>query len=96
MYEFLRFYIHCTSNILFCISAHVRETTRTNVLLVLYNSTEQHSVSFRELISFWINQMSQGFNSPCFVCIESAASNKSFDMNDSDTLRLSVHTIHPK
>ncbi len=38
MYEFLRFYIHCKSNVLFCISAHVREAASTNVLLVLYNS----------------------------------------------------------
>ncbi len=37
MYEFLRFYF--TSNVLFCILAHVREAaSSTNVLLVLYNS----------------------------------------------------------
>ncbi len=41
MYEFLRFYIHCTSNVLFCISAHVREAASTNVLLVLYNSVNE-------------------------------------------------------
>ncbi len=38
MYEYLRFYIHCTSNVLFCISAHVRQAASTNVLLVLYHS----------------------------------------------------------
>ncbi len=38
MYEFLNFYIHCTSNVRFCISAHVREAASTNVQLVLYNS----------------------------------------------------------
>ncbi len=49
MYQFLRFYIHCTSNILFCISAHVREAASTNVLLVLYNNALQGFIP-------WMNQ----------------------------------------
>ncbi len=36
--SFYVFYIHCTSNVLFCISAHGHEAASTNVLLVLYNS----------------------------------------------------------
>ncbi len=65
------------------LSAHVRKAASTNVLLVLYNSAEQHGVSFHEWISFWTNQVSQWFNCPCFVCMESAILNESFDMNDS-------------
>ncbi len=85
MYEFLRFYIHCTGYALFCISARVREAASTNVLLVLCNSAEQHCVSFREWISFWMNRVSQWFNGSftCFVSIESVVLNESFDMNDS-------------
>ncbi len=87
MYEFLRFYIHCTSNVLFCISAHVCEAANTNVLLVLYNSSNtvfdsvNESVFERVQLASDSTVHSDGLT--CFVSIESAVLNKSFDMNDS-------------
>ncbi len=55
-------------------SAHVYKCI--NVLLVLYNSAELHGVE-------QIKRASNSFNGPCFVCIESAVLNKSFDMTGS-------------
>ncbi len=87
-YEFLRFYIHCTSNVLFCISAHVREAASTNVVLILYNRTEQQG------FIPWMNQFLNESSEPVIqrsiqmvslvsFLIESAVLNKLFDMNDS-------------
>ncbi len=81
MYEFLNFYIHCTSNALFCISAHVREAASTNVLLVLTRCFIPRMNQFLNESSEPVIQRSIGLT--CFVSIESAVLNESFDMNDS-------------
>ncbi len=68
--------------VMFLFSLHMQCTflyisTYTNVILVLYSSAEQHSVLFCEWISLWTNRVSQWFNDPCFVSIESAVLNES-------------------
>ncbi len=67
MYEFLCFYIHCTG---FSVYQHVHEATSTDVLLlVLYNSAEQHRV--------------HSVNESVFERVIQQFIHESFDMNDS-------------
>ncbi len=87
MYEFVHFYIHCTSNVLFCISAHVREAASTNGLVytTVHSKTVFHSAN--ESVFEWIEWASDSTvhsdGLTCFVSVESAILNESIDVNDS-------------
>ncbi len=86
MYEFLRFYFHCTGNVLFCISAHVREAASTNVLFVyttVHSNTVFHSVneSVFEQIEWASDSTVHSDGLTCFVSFDISVLKESFDLN---------------
>ncbi len=61
MYEFLRFYIHCTSNVLFCISAHEHKCAISFIQQCRATATRCFIPWMNQ---FWTNRVSQWFNGP--------------------------------
>ncbi len=89
MYEFLRFYIHCTSNVLFWISARVRGCEHKCAISFIQHCIATITQCF---IHPWMNQFLNESSEPVIqrsiqmvslVSIESAVFDESFDMTDS-------------